>query len=76
MRYLYLFIIVAHFFVACSGFNEDERLNRQALEEYNIPVRPGYEGKNPYWNEFAEKFLYAPAFDFKPVVGRSYINIV
>ena len=72
MRYLYLFIIVVHFFAACSGFNEDERLNRQALEEYNIPVRPGYEGKNPYWNEFAEKFLYAPAFDFKPVVGTEY----
>lgn len=50
-----------------------DALNRQANEEYLIPVRPGYEGKNPYWNEFAVKFIYAPAFDFHTVKGaKSY----
>ncbi|MBR5891836.1 MAG: hypothetical protein IKZ18_07355, partial [Bacteroidaceae bacterium] len=39
-------------------------LNEKAKAEYNIPIRPGYEGKNPYWNRFSNKFMYAPAFDF------------
>lgn len=40
-------------------------LNARAKAEYLIPVRPGYEKKNPYWNEFAKKYIYAPSFDFK-----------
>ena len=58
--------------MACSPVSDIERLNRQALEEYNIPVRPGYEGRNPYWNEFAIKFIYAPAFDFPLIEGAEY----
>ncbi|MBQ1253417.1 MAG: hypothetical protein IIY05_03640 [Alistipes sp.] len=58
--------------VACNTESDIERLNSQALEEYNIPVRPGYEGRNPYWNEFATKFTYAPAFDFKEVEGAEH----
>lgn len=46
-----------------------ETLNRQACEEYSVPLRPGYEEVNPYWNEFSTKFIYAPAFDFAPVEG-------
>lgn len=57
--------------VACHREGADERLNRQAREEYNIPVRPGYEGRNPYWNAFSGKFLYAPAFDFQAVEGAA-----
>ncbi|MCQ2143584.1 MAG: hypothetical protein MJY56_05895 [Bacteroidales bacterium] len=46
-----------------------EKLNRQAMEEYLEPIRPGYEGKNGYWNRFSLKFIYAPAFDIAPVEG-------
>ncbi|MBR5151199.1 MAG: hypothetical protein IKW61_07840, partial [Bacteroidaceae bacterium] len=46
-------------------------LNEKAKAEYNIPIRPGYEGKNPYWNRFSNKFMYAPAFDFKEVEGAT-----
>ncbi|MDE7443860.1 MAG: hypothetical protein K2M65_06840, partial [Muribaculaceae bacterium] len=45
------------------------KLNKQASEEYLKPIRPGYDGKNPFWNGFATKFLYAPAFDFASVDG-------
>lgn len=48
-----------------------EALNRQARQDYLVPVRPGYEGVNPFWNEFAVKFIYAPAFDFKEVDGAT-----
>ena len=32
-----------------------------------IPLRPGEPGKAPFWNAFAKRFIYAPAFDFKRV---------
>ena len=38
----------------------------QALQECQQPVRPGEPGKRPFWNSRAVKFIYAPAFDFKP----------
>ena len=45
------------------------KLNSKAADEYLKPIRPGYEGRNPYWNIYAKKFTYAPAFDFKEVEG-------
>lgn len=51
-------------FVSCQTITEHDRLNAQAAVEYLQPIRPGYEGRNPFWNKFAKKFLYAPAFDF------------
>lgn len=39
-------------------------INERAAEDYLIPVRPGYEGRNPFWNGYSRKFIYAPAFDF------------
>ncbi len=44
-------------------------LNARAQQEYLEPVRPGYEGENPFWNGFAKKFIYAPAFDFAECEG-------
>lgn len=40
-------------------------LNARAEEEYRHPIRKG----DPYWNVFAKKFLYAPAFGFEKVEG-------
>ena len=46
-------------------------INAQAAEQYLHPIRPGYEGRNPFWNGFAKKFIYAPAFDFDEVAGAA-----
>ena len=32
-------------------------------------LRPGAPGGAPFWTVFAERFIFAPAFDFKPVSG-------
>ncbi len=49
---------------ACCGQNGVyHKLNKQASEEYLQPVRPASDGRNPCWNKFAKKFMYAPAFD-------------
>ena len=42
-----------------------------ALEESKIPVRPGIPGITPFWNGSAIRFIYAPAFDFKPLPNVS-----
>lgn len=38
-------------------------------EDLSVPVRPGGVGERPFWNTYSIQFLYAPAFDFKPVEG-------
>lgn len=48
-----------------------KRLNAQAAHKYLSPVRPGYEGRNPYWNAYSTRFLFAPAFDFQAVAGAA-----
>ena len=51
-----------------------KKVNAQALREYQRPVRPGTNGENPFWNGFARKFMYAPAFDFPEKDGaREYV---
>ena len=55
----------------------EEKLREEIIQAYDIPVRPGFEGKNPCWNKFAKKFMYAPAFDFKVMEGAaSYLYTV
>lgn len=54
-----------------SGELDYDRLNRQAAQEYLTPIRSGYQGKMPFWNEFAYKFTYAPAFDFEEKEGAA-----
>lgn len=51
------------------GRSEEQKLHEAAMQEYLEPIRPGYEGRNPYWNTFATKFIYAPAFGFQKVEG-------
>lgn len=63
-------IAAAAIITGCAG-NVNERLNSRASEEYLEPVRPGYEGRNPFWNGFATKFIYAPAFGFPEVEGAA-----
>jgi len=46
-----------------------DALHKQELKAILQPVRPGIPGKRPFWNNFAKRFIYAPAFDFKKVEG-------
>lgn len=72
MKKTLIAIITLLLCISCEQkISKTEKLNEQAISEYNIPIRPGYEGKNPYWNKFATKFMYAPAFDFKETKGAT-----
>ena len=48
----------------------------EALEESQKPIRPGVPGKSPFWNGGARRFIYAPAFDFKPVKGATFYRFI
>ena len=72
MKRFCLALLLPLIFSCSDGLNYD-RLNRQAAKEYLIPVRPASEGRNPCWNKFAKKFMYAPAFDVQaPSDATSY----
>lgn len=68
MRRTIIAILIAFLSASCSMDKETE-LKEEIPAAYDNPIRPGYEGRNPYWNKFAIKFMYAPAFDFKEVEG-------
>lgn len=53
------------------GLALDAPLRARALQETAAPVRPGLPGEQPFWNEKAVQFLYAPAFDFKEIAGAT-----
>ncbi len=44
-------------------------LNARAAKESLAPIRPGEPTQTPFWNAHAKRFIYAPAFDFKPLKG-------
>ncbi|MHB1458816.1 MAG: LamG domain-containing protein, partial [Armatimonadota bacterium] len=58
-------------------FNRAERedgtvltpFGKTAIQQSAEPVRPGVQGIRPFWNSHSRRFIYAPAFDFKPVSG-------
>ena len=62
-------LLAAMLLAGCQTTPEHEVLNAQAAQEYLQPIRPGYEGRNPFWNKFSKKFIYAPAFDFPAAEG-------
>lgn len=67
-----LVALAATLFLAIScRTDEVSRLNAQAEKEYLKPIRPSSEGRNPGWNGFSTKFIYAPAFDVPAVEGAS-----
>ena len=55
----------------CCGQDSSEKLNAAAAKEYLVPIRPFTDGRNPCWNEFCDKFIYAPVFDFAPIEGAA-----
>lgn len=63
---------------SCSDKVQDRfgELNVEAAKEYLTPIRPASEGRNPCWNEFCKKFIYAPAFDVKAVEGTDNYKFI
>ncbi|MBQ7622226.1 MAG: hypothetical protein IJS66_00615 [Bacteroidales bacterium] len=70
-RFSVLLAAAALAVVSCAPQDKWAALNSRAADEYDAPVRPFYEGRNPCWNGFSNKFTYAPAFDFEAVEGAS-----
>ena len=70
-KYRILLVALLGIAAGCSNGNMYDRLNGQAEKEYLEPVRPASEGRNPCWNKFAKKFMYAPAFDVPALEGAS-----
>lgn len=80
IKFRNVFLAVIAIALACPAASSKlpkfnyRKLQRQAAKEYLKPISPGYEGKNPFWNGYSVKFIYAPAFDFKEVDGaRKYL---
>lgn len=60
--------------IAClraGGQTTAHRFEQQSWAESAEPVRPGVPGKTPFWNAHAKRFIYAPAFDYKPISGAA-----
>jgi len=53
--------------VSARGQESLEKMQQQAMGESLIPVRPGIPGEQDFWNAFAMRFIYAPAFEFKEI---------
>lgn len=55
----------------CGGAElpPDRELRELAVRDSLNPVAPGGVNGAPFWNGHARRFIYAPAFDFKPVEG-------
>ena len=69
-KILFLLISVMGVVSSCNTTvqNEEKKSYGEiALEESAIPVRPGIPGERPFWNTYAKRFIYAPAFDFKAI---------
>lgn len=62
---------VALLAISCAPSEKriNESLNKAAAKEYLTPIRPFTEGRNPCWNGFSKKFIYAPVFDFAEIEG-------
>src|SRR5688572_13235825 len=45
----------------------DPSLGAAEWKQSAIPLRPGEPGKSPFWNAYAKRFIFAPAFDFKRI---------
>lgn len=79
LAYAYIVISVAGI-LGSSGCatvqDKSKRLNVEAAKEYLTPIRPASEGRNPCWNEFCKKFIYAPAFDVKAVEGADNYKFI
>lgn len=48
----------------------------EALQATRQSVRPGWPGERPFWNVHAERFIYAPAFDFEARADAAAYRVI
>lgn len=79
-----LYLAISLFLLSCLTTPGDEKivmpsknqLHDQAVEESLSPVHPGNPGKHPFWNTYAQRFIYAPAFDFAKVENADQYQFI
>lgn len=59
------------FFFLISVANTSLAQQIEKYGQYSVPVFPGNPGVRPFWNQFALRFVYAPAFDFPKLPGAT-----
>ena len=59
--------ILMHPFKVFSQSTHPTDFAKSELENSAIPLHPGVPGKSPFWNVYAKRFIYAPAFNFKQI---------
>lgn len=69
MRYYSFLFAAVLFLISCSQTDSYQNLTDRASNEYLVPIRPGGVDGSPFWNGYAKRFVYAPAFDFSEVEG-------
>lgn len=73
------FTLIAFITVILTSFTTNKVKAESTLTKFGaiakaeslIPIRPGVPGKTPFWNGSAQQFIYAPAFDYKPIAGTA-----
>ena len=77
MKHILFILLLAQSMLLQARDINYKRVNAQARKEYRKPIRPGTNGINAFWNEFANKFIFAPAFDFpERSLARAYLFII
>ena len=72
MKYIQtvLFVMAASIIISCGSVsNKKLSFKEQGIQESLQPVHPGIPGEVPFWNAYAKRFIYAPAFDFDIIPG-------
>ncbi len=54
---------------SCSRFAGKPSWKAEVLRETARPIAPGKPGVRPFWNVHSQRFMFAPAFDFREVSG-------
>lgn len=67
--YLVLVVISCYNISLFAQLMPGKQKNEISLQETHI--RPGEPGKTPFWNAYAKRFIYAPAFELPEVPGAS-----
>lgn len=70
-HYILCAAMLATALASCKVTEQEQyaALNKAAAKEYLTPIRPFTDGRNPCWNGYCKKFIYAPVFDFQAVEG-------
>ncbi len=61
-----LFIIFLSGHLSSGSPPAAEAWNQRCIQATVHPIHPGEPGERPFWTHYSRRFIYAPAFSFKP----------